>query len=139
MPDRSQDTNSTPAIERPSQDAIDREFLLGAVEHDEDLLRDLVAAFSLTYPQLLGKLRESIVAGAPKEIRAVVHQLEGMMASLGATNAVLILAEMGAAARDNNLALLPPLLDRVSGELARAKVNLDAILSKLLARAQGHR
>ncbi len=132
MADDSQRTRSSQEMSRATPgDAIHQEFLLSTVEHDEELLRDLVATFNLTYPKLLGELRESIAAAAPKEIRALVHQLEGMMATLGATKAAEILGKMGTAARNNNLELLPQFLEDVSGELACAKDSLDSILAHL--------
>lgn len=132
MADDSQRTRSSQEMSRATPgDAIHQEFLLSTVEHDEELLRDLVATFNLTYPKLLGELRESIAAAAPKEIRALVHQLEGMMATLGATKAAEILGKMGTAARNNNLELLPQFLEDVSGELALAKDSLDSILAHL--------
>lgn len=132
MADDSQRTRSSQEMSRATPgDAIHQEFLLSTVEHDEELLRDLVATFNLTYPKLLGELRESIAAAAPKEIRALVHQLEGMMATLGATKAAEILGKMGTAARNNNLELLPQFLEDVSGELALAKHSLDSILAHL--------
>ena len=94
---------------------------MSTVEHDEDLLRDLVATFNLTYPNCSESFANPLPRLRRRKFRALVHQLEGMMATLGATKAAVILRQMGTAARNNNLELLPQFLEDVSGELARAK------------------
>jgi HPt (histidine-containing phosphotransfer) domain-containing protein len=116
---------------RAGQDAaIDQDQLLNTIEHDPALLKEIVSVFCSTYPALLAELRKAIAKAAFLEIRGAVHQMEGMMASLGATNAVAMLRKMGALARTNQLQPLPQLLQDLNMELDRAKIALEAIVAQ---------
>ncbi len=121
--------NNSPG--RTGQDAaIDQDKLLNTIEHDPALLKEVVSVFASTYPALLAELRKAIAKAAFLEIRGTVHQMEGMMASLGATNAVVILRKMGALARQNELQPLPQLLQDLNLELDHAKIALESIVAQ---------
>jgi HPt (histidine-containing phosphotransfer) domain-containing protein len=110
--------------------AIDQDKLLNTIEHDPALLKEIVYVFGSTYPALLAELHKAIAKAAFLEIRDTVHQMEGMMASLGATNAVAMLRKMGALARTNQLQPLPQLLQDLNMELDRAKIALESIVAQ---------
>jgi HPt (histidine-containing phosphotransfer) domain-containing protein len=121
--------NNSPG--RAGQDAaIDQDKLLNTIEHDPALLKEVVSVFASTYPALLAELHKAIAKAAFLEIRGTVHQMEGMMASLGATNAVVMLRKMGALARQNDLQPLPQLLQDLNLELDRAKIALESIVAQ---------
>lgn len=116
---------------RAGQDAaIDQDKLLNTIEHDPALLKEVVSVFASTYPALLAELRKAIAKAAFLKVRGTVHQMEGMMASLGATNAVALLRKMGALTRQNQLQPLPQLLQDLELELDRAKIALESIVAQ---------
>jgi HPt (histidine-containing phosphotransfer) domain-containing protein len=127
----STDLERSNSSNRAGQDAvIDQDQLLNTIEHDPALLKEIVSVFCSTYPALLAELRKAIAKAAFLEIRGTVHQMEGMMASLGATNAVAMLRKMGALARTNQLQPLPQLFQDLNMELDRAKIALESIVTQ---------
>jgi HPt (histidine-containing phosphotransfer) domain-containing protein len=87
------------AAER-SSNILDAVALLERVNHDIDLLRDLVELFGGQYPELLQCIGEAIQQGSFLELQKQSHKLKGSLLQFSARKAAEIadeLEEMGKA------------------------------------------
>jgi two-component system sensor histidine kinase/response regulator len=86
-------------VERDSTPlTFDYPELLERVDHDRELLRDLLTIFKEEYPRSLRTLREAVQAKDSKRVAAAAHALKGMLSTLAATQAATTAAwleEMG--------------------------------------------
>jgi HPt (histidine-containing phosphotransfer) domain-containing protein len=73
---------------------VDFEELLARVDHDRELLRELVSIFKQDFPQHLRALREAIARRDRKQMAIVSHTLKGMLANLAVTEAAAAAARL---------------------------------------------
>ena len=74
--------------------AFDSEELLARVDHDRELLRDLLLIFKEEFPRYLLALREAVEAGDGRRVAAVAHTIKGMLSNLAATQAAATAARL---------------------------------------------
>ncbi|MGO8704349.1 MAG: response regulator [Candidatus Brocadiia bacterium] len=93
-PDRAE-----PPAEEPQNGAIDKNEVLGRVDGDIELLRELHGIFVAEYPKLLTKVREAMSERNGEALGKAAHTIKGMLANLGskaAAEAALRLEKMPA-------------------------------------------
>ena len=73
---------------------LDRGELLGRVEHDCELLGDIIRIFKEEFPSHLLTLREAVKAGDGKRVATAAHTLKGMLSALAARQAVAAVARL---------------------------------------------
>jgi HPt (histidine-containing phosphotransfer) domain-containing protein len=109
--------------------AMDLPELLNRVDHDEDLLRELIGIFKEEFPRLLQVMREQIARGEMREVQLSGHALKGMLSGLSAKNAAAMAAEIEKMGRENEPAGLPEAVANLDDEVSRLILELDASLS----------
>ena len=77
-PDRAE-----PPAEEPQNGAIDKNEVLGRVDGDIELLRELHGIFVAEYPKLLTKVREAMSERNGEALGKAAHTIKGMLANLG--------------------------------------------------------
>ena len=73
---------------------FDYEGLLERVEHDRELLRDLLTIFKQGFPRQLLALREAVEARDGDRVAAAAHALRGMLSNLAASQAAATAARL---------------------------------------------
>ena len=68
--------------------------LLGRVDNDAELLRELIAIFKVEFPLHLCALREAVGQGNLKNVQKLGHTLRGMLANLAAARAAAAAARL---------------------------------------------
>jgi PAS domain S-box-containing protein len=102
----------------PSPAAVfDREALLGRLMGDETLMARVLNGFRQDIPKRLDELASNLDAANTEVVRRVAHTIKGASANVGATALRATAAEAEAAARDNALDRIRPLLQRLRTQL----------------------
>jgi HPt (histidine-containing phosphotransfer) domain-containing protein len=73
---------------------VDFEELLGRVDNDKELLRELVSIFKEDFPRHLRALQEAFARHDSKQVAVVSHTLKGMLANLAVTEAAAAAARL---------------------------------------------
>ena len=79
---------------------FDYEGLLERVEHDRELLRDLLTIFKQGFPRQLLALREAVEARDGDRVATAAHTLGGMLSNRGASQAAATAARLEQMGRD---------------------------------------
>ena len=90
--------------------------LLAMVDHDRELLRDLLAIFYEEFPRHIGSLQRAVAAGDLKNVTAIGHTLKGMLANLAATRAAAAASRLELMARAGEKGSLQEALDVLQRE-----------------------
>lgn len=80
--------------------------LMNRVEHDRELLQELLSIFSEEFPAKLQKLREALAHEDLNEAIVYSHGLKGMLSNLSITQAASRAAQMEQMARTGQMAAL---------------------------------
>ncbi len=119
------DEPSPAAAHRLDQPPVDKETMLGNVEHDMELLADLVDAFFSDYPEQMRLLEIAIQDGDAEMLYRTAHSLKGAAASLGATPTAHLSLQLENLGRENRCAEAKHLLPQLQAEVQRVR---DALL-----------
>ena len=92
-----------------------------------DLLPGIVRSFVHESDGLLAAARSAAAAERADELHRAVHTLRSTSASFGALDLATLCREAESRAKENETTTLVPLLDRIEGELARARRALESI------------
>jgi PAS domain S-box-containing protein len=68
----------------PANFDFDQEELLARVDHDRELLHDLLRIFKEEFPRQLQVLHEAVASGDEKRVAASAHTMKGMLSNLAA-------------------------------------------------------
>lgn len=71
-----------------TQLVVDREALLGSLENDSQLVKEVVGIFLTDSPDMLLAIRTAVTAGAANELMKAAHALKGSVSVFGAKSAV---------------------------------------------------
>ena len=112
---------------------FDPESLWRRVDHDQVLLRELVAVFAEEAPQLLARIEEGISAGVAGDVKKASHKLKGSLLQFSARTAVAAAQELEEQAQSGPIAGIVPLLNRLRHEIELLQEGLNAMV-----RGQGH-
>src|SRR5260370_13067227 len=114
----------------PPEPIVNVAELLGRVDNDAELLRELVAIFKIEFPRHLGALREAIADENPKNIQKSGHTLRGMLSNLGATRATAAAAQLEHLPDSSNGAALKSALALFESEVKHLLPELEACVAK---------
>jgi HPt (histidine-containing phosphotransfer) domain-containing protein len=106
---------------------FDPESLWRRVDHDRDLLRELVAAFAEEAPYLLARIEEGIRAGLAGDVKKASHKLKGSLLQFSARTAVAAAQELEEKAQNGLVAGAAPLLNRLKHEIDLLREGLNAM------------
>jgi CheY-like chemotaxis protein len=81
---------SVAATELQGEESFAMSELLERVDHDRELMRDLLEIFKEEFPQRLEELREAANCTDLKRVASASHALKGMMANLSANRAATL-------------------------------------------------
>ena len=107
---------------------FDPEALWRRLDHDRDLLRELVAVFAEEAPQLLAQIEEGIRAGLPCDVKKASHKLKGSLLQFSARTAVAAAQELEEKAQNGLVAEAGPLLKRLRHEIDLLREGLNAMV-----------
>ncbi len=107
---------------------FDPEALWRRLDHDRDLLRELVAVFAEEAPQLLAQIEEGIRAGLPCDVKKASHKLKGSLLQFSARTAVAAAQELEEKAQNGLVAGAAPLLNRLRHEIDLLRQGLNAMV-----------
>jgi histidine phosphotransfer protein HptB len=107
---------------------FDPESLWRRVDHDRDLLRELVAVFAEEAPQLLARIEEGIKAGSVSDVKKASHKLKGSLLQFSARPAVATAQELEGKAQGGLVAGAAPLLNRLRHEIDLLQQGLNAMV-----------
>jgi HPt (histidine-containing phosphotransfer) domain-containing protein len=107
---------------------FDPEALWRRVDHDRDLLRELVAVFTEEAPGLLARIDEGIQAGLAGDVKKASHKLKGSLLQFSARTAVAAAQELEEKAQNGLVAGAAPLLNRLRHEIDLLREALSAMV-----------
>jgi two-component system sensor histidine kinase/response regulator len=105
--------------------------LLERVDHDQELLRDLLNIFKEDFPRTLQSLESAVAGGDLKNCARLSHTLKGMLGSLGATRAASAAANLDIRASSGETASLKQAVDALKREAGDLVPELDAYMSEV--------
>jgi len=107
---------------------FDPESLWRRLDHDRDLLRELVAVFAVEAPQLLARIEKGIGAGLAGDVKNASHKLKGSLLQFSARTAVAAAQELEEKAQNGVVAGAVPLLNRLRHEIDLLREGLNAMV-----------
>jgi len=107
---------------------FDPESLWRRVDHDRDLLRELVAVFAKEAPRLLARIEEGILAGLAGDVKKASHKLKGSLLQFSARTALAAAQELEEKAQNGLIAGATPLLNRLRHEIDLLREGLNAMV-----------
>jgi len=113
--------------EGPMKPRLNVQDLLGRVENDKQLLRDLVDIFRADLPRYVTALEAAVEAVDPVEVARSAHALKGMLANLAAPQAAAAAAHLEKLGRDNDGGQFSAALADLKDELAGLVPELEAV------------
>ena len=107
---------------------FDPESLWRRIDHDRDLLRQLVAVFAEEAPRLLARIDEGIRAGLAGDVKKASHKLKGSLLQFSARTALAAAQELEEKAQNGLIAGATPLLNRLRHEIDLLREGLNAMV-----------
>ncbi|HEX3093534.1 MAG TPA: Hpt domain-containing protein, partial [Candidatus Angelobacter sp.] len=107
---------------------FDPESLWRRLDHDRDLLRELVAVFAVEAPQLLAQIEKGIRASLPCDVKKASHKLKGSLLQFSARTAVAAAQELEEKAQNGLVAGAAPLLNTLRHEIDQLREGLNAMV-----------
>ena len=101
------------------------------MDHDRELLRDLLMIFKEEFPRHLLALRQAVEAGDGKRVTAAAHALKGMLSNLAAPQAAAAVARLERLGQQGQTSALPEALARFESDAAKLLPQLDACLPEV--------
>jgi HPt (histidine-containing phosphotransfer) domain-containing protein len=108
---------------------FDSESLWRRLDHDQGLLREVVAVFAEEAPQLLARIEEGIRGGSAGDVKRASHKLKGSLLQFSARAAVTVAQELEEKAENGLVAGAAPLLNRLRHEIDLLREGLNAMVS----------
>src|SRR5215472_9147868 len=112
---------------------IDLEELLGRVENDRSLMRDLLLIFKEEFPHHRQALREAVASRNASAVATTAHTLKGMLSNMAAREAAEAAARIERYGRNKEIERFDEALaqfENIAKELSR---QLDACLAEVSA------
>jgi HPt (histidine-containing phosphotransfer) domain-containing protein len=107
---------------------FDPESLWRRVEHDPDLLRELVEVFAAEAPRVLARIDEGIRRGSAGDVEKASHKLKGSVLQFSARAAAAAAQELEGKAQSGSVAGAEPLLNRLRHEIDLLQGGLNAMV-----------
>jgi len=115
-------------VENTAVLAFNSADLLERVEHDQDLLRELLTIFKQDCPLHLRSLKEAIFRAEMKQVQASGHTLRGMLSNLAMARAADAAAHLEQMGRNGERAGLKDALVLLEQEVADLMPVVDSYL-----------
>jgi HPt (histidine-containing phosphotransfer) domain-containing protein len=117
-----------------SNDALLEKFvnlseLLARVEHDRELLAELLVMFQEELPGLQDALHDAILVGDLAETAKAAHALKGMLANLSMRQGAFLAATIEAATRAGDIPAVKETLTAFDSEIADVSAAVDAFIA----------
>lgn len=97
---------------------------------DKSLAIELALIFLKHYDEMHEQLRAAIAGDDPLEVRRMVHTIEGSLGSMGSSDSVAFLMDLGQAGRDSRVDLFGELFDRYDKSITMSNEVLRDIASQ---------
>ena len=110
---------------------FDYKELLERVEHDRELLRDLLMIFREEFPRQLLALREAVEAKDGNRIAVAAHTLKGMLLNLAATQAAATAARLEQMGRQGEASGLAEVFAVFESDARKLLPELDACMPEV--------
>jgi two-component system, sensor histidine kinase and response regulator len=105
--------------------SFDTEQALESVDGDFDLLREVVAAFSESYPKTMEEIRNAITRGNANELNRAAHSLKGSVANFGAGQVMETAFKLEIMGKNNNLSGGMEMFTLLAKEMERLEQSLE--------------
>lgn len=105
--------------------------LFERVDHDQELLRDLLNIFKEDFPRTLQSLRTAVAAADSKNTASLSHTLKGMLANLAAPRAAAAAAELEKQANAANQPAFQAAFDHLEAETGALVPEIEAYLAEV--------
>jgi len=106
---------------------FDQARLRERVDHDDDLLRELIELFQKEHTVLLSQMRSAIQNHDPEELERSAHALKGAVAILGALAAQSAAQHLETVGRDKRMSDAPDAYTTLEREIERLQQALSAM------------
>jgi two-component system, sensor histidine kinase and response regulator len=107
--------------------------LLVRVDHDQELLRDLLNIFKEDFPRTMASLRSAVAAADCNNAASLSHALKGMLSNLAATNASVAAAELERLAKAQDKSGLSSALGCLEREASWLVPEIEAYIAEVRA------
>ena len=121
----------TAEVRHSSISAVNFAELLARVEHDRELLRDLVTIFKVEFPKQLQALRQAVERRDTNQVAAIAHILKGMLSSLAAHQAAESSSRLEQLGRNGDVAAIQNALSSLEREAAKVVRELDTCMAEV--------
>jgi HPt (histidine-containing phosphotransfer) domain-containing protein len=105
--------------------------LLDRVDHDQELLRELLTIFRTDFPRTIHSLEAAVAGGDLKNSASLSHALKGMLSNLGGRRAAAAAARLEESASAGDKASPKGGLDALELEAASLLPELDAYITEV--------
>jgi two-component system, sensor histidine kinase and response regulator len=105
--------------------------LLVRVDHDQELLRDLLNIFQEDFPRAMASLRSAVATADCKKAASLSHSLKGMLSNLAAANASAAAAELERLAHAGNESALNTALANLEREASWLVPEIEAYMAEV--------
>ncbi len=126
LPGTRQESSPQDSPETPGQ-VLDRDALLKLVDHDRDLLRELVDLFLVDSPALMSEIQAGVAEGDAARLEMAAHTLKSSVGNFGAMRAFELARWLESMGRDNKLAGAQEIYTALKQEMARVSTVLAEI------------
>lgn len=114
----------------PQSPIVNFPELLVRVDHDRELLRDLINIFREEFPNLVEDLRQAIATNNFKQVTTASHTLKGMLANLAVTRATAAAAEIEQKVHTTDIAAIQQSFAAFERETSGLMQEMEAYLAE---------
>ena len=122
-------------MKKPDKDLphliFDYEGLLERVEHDRELLRDLLAIFKQGFPPQLLALRQAVETRDGDRVATAAHTLRGMLSNLAASQAAATAARLEQMGRKKETLSFQEAFGVFQNDVDKLLPQLDACMAEM--------
>jgi len=122
-------------VKKPDKDLphliFDYEGLLERVEHDRELLRDLLAIFKQGFPPQLLALRQAVETRDGDRVATAAHTLRGMLSNLAASQAAATAARLEQMGRKKETLSFQEAFGVFQNDVDKLLPQLDACMAEM--------
>jgi signal transduction histidine kinase/DNA-binding response OmpR family regulator len=109
------------------EDSVSKEELLERIDHDRELLAELVELFRADYPGQIRMAREAVLKNDAAALQRVGHALRGALGNLAAPIASRIAGELDSMGKSGDIALAGSRVSELEQELIRVVETLEGL------------
>jgi two-component system, sensor histidine kinase and response regulator len=107
------------------ENIFDSEQALESVDGDFDLLRELIAVFSESYPKTMEEIRKAIINGDANKLNKAAHFLKGSVAGFGAKQVMETASQLEVMGKNNNLSQGKEIFTLLAKEMEHLEQSLE--------------